>query len=68
MSEPWSSFAVGDVVEGRVSRVLPFGAFVRVGRVDGLLTTQQPPPVGAAVRVRVVAIDAERERFAVEAV
>lgn len=68
MSEHRSRFAVGDVVDGLVSRVLPFGAFVRIGGVDGLLTTQQPPQVGAEVRVRVVAIDDERERVAVEAV
>jgi ribosomal protein S1 len=68
MSEPWSSVAVGDVVDGHVSQVMPFGAFVRVGRVDGFMPTPQPPPVGAPVRVRVMAVDAERERFAVEAV
>jgi S1 RNA binding domain len=72
MSEQFERFsaahAVGDVVEGRVSKVLPFGAFVRVGEVDGFLQATPPPADGAPVRARVVAIDAERERFALEAV
>jgi ribosomal protein S1 len=66
MSEPWNSPAVGDVVDGHVSEVMPFGVFVRVGEIDGFMPTQQPPAIGDPVRVRVVAVDVERERFAVE--
>ena len=74
MSEqtPFARFAarrsVGEVVDGEVVKAMPFGAFVRVDEVDGFLPEKPPPAVGAAVRVRVVAIDAQQERFAVEPV
>jgi len=61
------SRSIGDLVDGRVVRALPFGAFVEVDGVDGFYRTEQPPTVGTAVRVRVAAIDPVKERFAVEA-
>jgi hypothetical protein len=72
MSEQFARFlarrSVGDVVDGEVVAAMPFGAFVRVDDVDGFLPEKPAPAVGAPVRVRVVAIDAAQERFAVEPV
>jgi ribosomal protein S1 len=69
--DAWAGFAarygVGDVVEGDVVSVEPFGAFVRVGDVDGLApTVEWPvlPEVGATVRVRILAVDLDRRRAA----
>ena len=31
------SIKEGDIIEGKVSRILPYGAFIRFGQVDGLL-------------------------------
>jgi small subunit ribosomal protein S1 len=70
-ADAWAEFAarhgVGDVVEGDVVSVEPFGAFVRVGEVDGLApTVEWPvlPEVGATVRVRILAVDLDRQRAA----
>ncbi len=69
--DAWAEFAarygVGDVVQGDVVSVEPFGAFVRVGDVDGLApTVEWPvlPEVGATVRVRILAVDLDRRRAA----
>lgn len=39
--DPWlklaSSSKVGDIVEARVTKITPFGAFVKVGQIDGLV-------------------------------
>ena len=63
-----SRYAVGDVAEGEVVSVVPFGAFVRVDGVDGFSPkaswTALPGP-GDRVRVRIEAIDAQQRRFAV---
>jgi ribosomal protein S1 len=36
--DPWpqaiSKFKVGDVVDGEVQKVVPYGAFVRIGKVS----------------------------------
>ena len=68
----WNDFvaryAVGDVLDGVVVSVAPFGAFVRVAGVDGLAPlTRWPalPAEGATVPVRVDAIDADNHRFSV---
>jgi ribosomal protein S1 len=70
-ADAWAEFAarygVGDVVQGDVVSVEPFGAFVRVGEVDGLApTVEWPvlPEVGATVRVRILAVDLDRQRAA----
>ncbi len=61
---------VGDVLEGQVVKVLPFGAFIEVGDgVHGLApATEWPslPEVQARVRVRIRAIDTERCRVALD--
>lgn len=63
----WQEFrarhSVGDLVEGRVTSVVPFGAFVRVDGYDGLLIGASSVAVGASVSARIAGIDSEKERF-----
>ena len=63
----WSEFlaghAVGDVVDGTVSKVVPFGAFVRIDGVDGLLPQVKTVADGQSVRVRILAIDEGQQWF-----
>ena len=70
MSENWSEFlaghAVGDVVDGTVSKVVPFGAFVRVDGFDGLLPQVKDLADGEQVRVRILAISGDQHRFSLE--
>jgi ribosomal protein S1 len=59
--------AVGDVLDGTVASVVPFGAFVEVADgVHGLLHrtewNQQPEP-GVSVRVTILAIDVDNTRM-----
>jgi small subunit ribosomal protein S1 len=65
---------VGDVVDGEVTKLMPFGAFVNLGGVEGLIPiselawsrTDNPEDVvrsGEAVKVLVKDIDWERERI-----
>jgi ribosomal protein S1 len=68
----WSAFAshytVGDVADGEVVSVVPFGTFIRIDGVDGFGPKSSWPSLpepGAQVRVRIEAIDAEQRRFAV---
>jgi small subunit ribosomal protein S1 len=76
---PWKHFALhhgpGELIEGIVTRQADFGVFVAVERgIQGLLPNSEsglPPPTparaalrpGQALAVRIVAIDAERERL-----
>lgn len=70
---PWGRvaerFQVGQVLEGTVTRVTNFGAFVDLGEgVDGLLHARQwsgPVPVreGQEVRVKILSIQPERQRI-----
>ena len=72
-ADPWSMVAerlqVGQVVEGRVLRLTPFGAFVELGEgVDGLihisrLADQPQLTEGDNVSVRVLSIDPSRQRI-----
>ena len=70
MSNDWNEFlaghAVGDVVDGTVSKVLPFGVFVRVSGFDGLLPQVKTVTDGQGVRVRILAIDDAGQRFSLE--
>jgi small subunit ribosomal protein S1 len=71
--DPWQRvserFQPGQVVEGTLTRLAPFGAFVDLGEgVEGLLPTNQianQPGVveGATVRVRVLNVEPERQRI-----
>jgi ribosomal protein S1 len=54
----FDELTVGDVVTGRVTKVVPFGALVRVADdADGLLTGEDQPQVGSDVTVRIREID-----------
>lgn len=73
--DPWISldtrFPVGGTFEGRVVGMTEFGAFVELAPgLDGLLHASrlgaEPPGVGDAVRVRLISVDHERRRLALE--
>ena len=77
--DPWRHFArthaIGQIVQGKVTKLVPFGAFVRVGEgIEGLVHIselserhiEQPESVVAvddAVLVKVIDIDLERRRI-----
>jgi small subunit ribosomal protein S1 len=59
----FEELSVGDVVTGEVSKVVPFGAFVRIADgADGLLHGETGAQEGSSVRVRILAIDTEKRR------
>ena len=69
-----SQLVVGDVVEGRVSRLTDFGSFVDIGGVDGLVHISEISykhvdkpsdvlKVGQDVKVKVIGIDNDRHRI-----
>jgi small subunit ribosomal protein S1 len=77
--DPWESFAdahgVGDVVDGAVTKTVPFGAFVSVtDGVEGLVHVSEIAihhvespelelSVGQSVKVKITEIDADRRRI-----
>ena len=77
-ADPWKEFAeghrAGHVIEGEVTKIVPFGAFVRVADgIEGLVhisklseqhveTADQVVQVGERVRVRVEDVDIARRR------
>lgn len=79
-SEPWEqatqALCVGQVVEGVVTKIMPFGAFVRIGEcLEGLIHISElsegrvnhPCEVvheGDVVAVKVIRIDTEQRRIA----
>ena len=62
----WQDFLarhpVGDVIEGVVTKQVPFGSFVESEGFTGL-AHEQDWPVGSRVSVRILAIDPGRQRF-----
>jgi ribosomal protein S1 len=66
----WQDFLarhhVGDVIEGVVTKQVPFGSFVESEGFTGL-AHEQSWPVGSRVWVRILAIDTERQRFSLAA-
>lgn len=72
--DAWQAFVARSeqVVEGTVSALAPFGAFVRFEEgVDGLLPTAEtrsPVALGDRVRVRVLQVDPERRRVSLQQV
>ncbi len=54
---------VGDVVEGRVTKVVPFGALIDVAGVPGLVVGPAGAEPGQPVPVRIMAMDADRRRL-----
>ena len=67
----WQQFLaghqVGDVIDGVVTKEVPFGSFVESEGFTGL-AHEQSWPVGTRVSVRILAIDTERQRFSLAAV
>ncbi len=77
--DPWQAFArthqIGQVVPGRVTKLVPFGAFVRVDEgIEGLVhiselaerhveIPEQVVQVGDEIFVKVIDIDLERRRI-----
>ncbi|MEV5414493.1 S1 RNA-binding domain-containing protein [Thermopolyspora sp. NPDC052614] len=66
----WQDFVarhqVGDVIEGVVTKQVPFGSFVEYDGVTGL-AHEQIWPVGTRVSVKILAIDPEKQRFSLAA-
>jgi len=66
----WQDFLarhqVGDIVEGVVTKEVPFGSFVESDGFTGL-AHQQTWPVGTRVSVKILAIDTENQRFSLAA-
>jgi len=66
----WQDFLarhqVGDVIDGVVTKQVPFGSFVESEGFTGL-AHQLSWPVGARVSVRILAIDTENQRFSLAA-
>ena len=77
--DPWKmlvkNFPVGSIIEGTVTKLVPFGAFVELGDgVEGLVhisemakghveTPDQVTSVGQTVHVKVMDVDLERRRI-----
>jgi small subunit ribosomal protein S1 len=77
--DPWRQFGrlhqPGEIIDGSVTKLVPFGAFVRVGDgIEGLVhiseladrhveTAEQVVKVGDGVKVKVIEIDVERRRI-----
>ena len=77
-ADPWKEFAekhrAGQIIEGEVTKIVPFGAFVRVAEgIEGLVhisklseqhveTADQVVQVGERVRVKVEDVDIARRR------
>ena len=66
-------FKVGDVVKGEITTITNFGAFVKIGGIEGLLHNEDASwdrnnkckelfTVGAEVEVKIVKIDEETEK------
>ena len=77
--DPWQHFArthqIGQIVPGKVTKLVPFGAFVRVEEgIEGLVhiselaerhveIPEQVVQIGDAVMVKIIDIDLERRRI-----
>lgn len=72
---PWDTFvatlAIGDILHGQVTKVVPFGVFVRLDEhLEALLHKDElntPLDVGAEVDVRIKEIDTRRRRMVLAA-
>ncbi|NCG19120.1 MAG: S1 RNA-binding domain-containing protein [Rhodobacterales bacterium] len=67
----WSSLEVGYSTRGVVRNVQPFGVFVDMGGVDGMIPNREligsAPSVGSSLEVRVLEIDHTRKRVTLSA-
>jgi small subunit ribosomal protein S1 len=60
-------YGVGDVLDGRVTKVVPFGALMEVADgVPGLLVETTSAEPGSRVPVRIAEIDTEKHRVRLE--
>ena len=69
----WAKVKEGDTVEGKVARLMPYGAFVNIGGVDGLLhiadmshtrinSPEEVVQVGLTVSVKILSMDKETRK------
>lgn len=69
--ELWSTIEVGQEFRGVVRNVLPFGVFVDVGGIDGLVPRRElqgtDPAPGTGLEVRVLEIDRAAKRLTLSA-
>lgn len=74
VEEIFSALNVGDVIEGTVRRISKFGAFVNIGKTDGLVHISEIShkrfdqiedvlSVGDVVKVAVISLDKETEKI-----
>lgn len=75
--DPWvkeaAAFKVGEIVDGKVTKITPFGAFVKTGQIDGLVHISElgekvfdPKEVvqeGKSYQFRVVSIEPELHKL-----
>lgn len=73
----WTELATGQIVTGLVTRVVPFGAFVDLGGVEGLIhvsamshgRVSDPGKIvraGDSVQVMILSLDREKQRIALD--
>ena len=78
VAEVYGNINEGDVIEGKVSRITDFGAFINLGEVDGLLHISEISharvskvsdvlAVGDVVKVAVISVDKENEKISLSA-
>ena len=78
LAEVYGNINEGDVIEGKVSRITDFGAFINLGEVDGLLHISEISharvskvsdvlAVGDVVKVVVISVDKENEKISLSA-
>ena len=79
LPDPWESlsFQVGDIVDGTVTNIVDYGAFLNVGPVTGMLhrseltwSLKDPNPkeylsVGDKLRIKIINLDKENKKMAV---
>lgn len=69
-----SSHKVGDIIKGKVVKIMDFGAFIRLGELDGLLHNEDVSwerglkaldvlKINQEVEVKIIKIDKENERI-----
>jgi len=71
LEDPWTEvegkYPVGKIVKGRVSKIMPFGAFVQLEPgLDGLIHVSEtvgPLKEGEAVEAKVVSLDSHRRKL-----
>ncbi len=77
--DPWiklvESYPLGDIVDGSVTKIVPFGAFIELGKnIEGLVhisemslkhieTPAQVVKVGDAVKIKIMEVNPERRRI-----